>query len=378
LKGKKNIIKNIFKLVGLTLIVGLLFVSVIFFSKRRKPTSKQLSPLQELGGVLFYDNNLSANGTKSCGSCHNPKFAFTDGYRKSTGIEADNLLRNAPSLINATLRKSLNWANPHITTLEQQMLKPLFTQHPKELGLDSTDKKFLKKFYSQDYKNLFVKAFGNLADSNLITYNNIVTAIAEYERTLISFNSVYDKYKKGKATISPSAMRGEELFNSEKFACAKCHIPPLFTDDLHHNIGLYKEYPTSDLGLYQVTKNENDIGKFKTPSLRNALVTPPYMHDGSVEKITDAIKHIGSSGKFYSDFNSSSPAIKKMENPQSKQISGFPRSGNNELLHQNQMSRTEIQDLINFLQTLTDTTFINEYEFYTSPEASGNKRSVGY
>lgn len=247
-----------------------------------------LNEKQILGKKLFFDTKLSLNGTKACASCHDPNFAFTDGYRKSTGLEADVLDHNAPSLINAKYRKVLHWSNPNITTFEQQMLKPLFSITPKELGLDSNNKEYLSKFENdKEYKKLFKLAFPN---DTTITYGSIIMAITEFVKTLNSFNSTYDNFVKGnKNAISASAKRGLELFNSDNYACNKCHVPPLFTDNNFYNIGLYFQYPSNDLGLSMFTNLSKDDGKFKTPSLRNVMNTSPYMHDGGIETINDVI-----------------------------------------------------------------------------------------
>ncbi len=269
----------------------LLFVCIFACAKTPISTQRDIA-LVELGKALFQEQRLSANGTKSCASCHAPSFAFSDGYRRSSGIEADETLRNAPSLYNVTYYKSLTWANPNIATLEQQILQPLFKKHAPELGLDSSD--FSQIAFLQtdtSYQKLLTKIFLN--KKQVIDYQLIIKSIAAYEKTLIDFNSPYDAYKKGSTeAISTAAKRGEQLFFSQRLQCQKCHPPPLFTDanqrDAFHQIAPAME---RDLGLFSVSGKPEDKGKFRTPSLRNVARTAPYMHDGSIEKLEDAMLH---------------------------------------------------------------------------------------
>ncbi len=278
----------------------------------------------ELGKRLFFETRLSANSTKSCASCHALEFAFTDGYRRSTGIEADETQRNAPTLLNSVFYKNLTWANPNIHTFEQQMLQPLFKQHPPELGLDATNFSALT-FLQEDifYKKQFKYAFPK--EKQTFDYQHIIRAIAAYEKTLISLNSLYDLYKKGdENAISVSAKRGEQLFFSERLNCGKCHPYPLFTDadqdNAFHNIGYFSE---QDMGLFQQTKNQNDKGKFRTPTLRNIALTAPYMHDGGIEKLEDVIQYFE-------------------KNTQNAEIQSFT------------LSENERKDILAFLNSLTE------------------------
>lgn len=276
-----------------------------------------------LGKRLFFDTRLSGNGTKSCASCHAPEFAFSDGYRRSMGIEADETLRNAPSLFNTSFYASLTWANPNVKNYEQQMRMPMFKQHPPELGLDSTNAAHFE-WLAKDtfYQKQFAKAFPS--QNQLFNYQYVIKAIAAYEKTLIALNSAYDDFRKGnKMAISEAAQRGEQLFFSEKLQCGKCHPYPLFTDadqpNTYHNVGYFNE---KDFGIYAITKNEADKGKFRTPTLRNIAITSPYMHDGGIERLEDVIKHF--------------------EATQSAEIQAFI------------LTKSERDDLISFLYTLNE------------------------
>lgn len=319
-----------------------LFSGVITFISITTPDSHQTQI--DLGHHLFFDKKLSINGTKSCASCHDPIFAFTDGYRKSQGAYADVLPHNAPSCLNLNTYQSLNWASPNITTLVQQNAKPLFAQNPIELGIDTLNTTILNQFQkNKKYCFLFKKAFPK--QKNVFLWRNIQTALAAYTAQLTARNSKYDQWKQGDLTaLSPDEKAGADLFFSEKLACAKCHngkdlsIAENDTTNFY-NIGLYQKYPETDDGLYHQ-------GRFRTPSLRNIAITAPYMHDGSVEKLEDVIKIFEHGGQLLSYGNQKGNGAL---NPQ-KSIKIKPFS----------ISEIERRQIISFLYTLTDTTYLQK------------------
>lgn len=258
------------------------------------------SPQAQLGKKLFFDTRLSATGSKSCASCHDPRFAFSDGYRTSPGLLGDTVRRNAPSLINTTLLHSLNWANPDIRTFEEQMLRPLFGTTPPELGLTRTatpahsytkplDSLLAELSHDRDYQPLFKKAYPKA--SNEWTLEHLTAAIGAFERTLVSLNSPYDAFLKGQsAALSPEAQRGANLFFSPQMGCANCHSGTLFTNHQFY----YAGFPDSDdQGLYEHTKILSDTFKFRTPTLRNLSFTAPYFHDGRATTLTDVLNTPG-------------------------------------------------------------------------------------
>lgn len=262
----------------------------------------------ELGHYLFFDKRLSSTETKSCASCHNPQYAFTDGYRRAIGIYGDIHNRNTPSLINISYQKYFNWANNDITSIESQMEAPLFGIHPIEMGLSENDERVLVRLSKDStYLRLFAKAYPEY--SHPINWRNIKESIAEYILTLNSFSSPYDKYIAGDSlAISKSAKLGAQLFLGEKLKCAYCHRPPTFAADSslpisqqYANIGLYNygegDYPIYDQGLYAVTGNVDDKGKFKTPTVRNLFYTAPYFHDGSAETLEEALAVFENGGR---------------------------------------------------------------------------------
>jgi cytochrome c peroxidase len=317
-----------------------------------------------LGHYLFYENKLSLNNTKSCGSCHAPQFAFTDGYRTSVTPLGDILPHNAPSLINASSLKYFDWANPTITTLTQQIKRPLYNAHPMELGFQNAYSDFMK-FVNSDslYSNLFAKAF---PFNRKIQKHQIEEAISAYTMQLNSYNSRYDLgLKNNFLNFSNSEKNGMKLFNSSTLKCITCHAGKNFTlasvsmntNDVYKNIGLYNidysnNYPGNDNGIYYHTKNEKDKGKFKIPSLRNTSKTAPYMHDGSVATLEEVIAIYARGGRI--ETTGIHIGDGKTNIYKDSLITGF------------QITESEIKDLINFLYTLTDSS-IEKNKLFINP-----------
>jgi len=311
------------------------------------PTTDTAASQEKLGKRLFFDRNLSINHTKSCASCHAPELAFSDGYRKSVTALGENLKHNAPSLLNAFHFHFFDWANPEATTLEKQMERPLFGSHPIELGLNAHWKE-VEYYLLHDslYQQLLQTSF---PDGTLSLQEKMIQAIASFEKTLISEHSVYDDYVNGNAQALPTpALRGMKLFFGEKMECFKCHVGKYFTnaaqsnnpDSVYFNIGLYNEnhsYPLHDLGLMEYTGKAEDNGKFKVPSLRNVALTAPYMHDGSVATLSEVIDIYAHGGRVYNQQDGS----------------GHPNK--HTLIHGFEMTNEEKNDLLAFLQTLSDT-----------------------
>lgn len=316
----------------------------------------------ELGRHLFYEKRLSITGTFSCASCHIQALAFTDGKTIGVGATGEKHPRNAMSLANIGYNSVLTWANPLQNQLESQLLVPLFGEHPIEMGMVGKEQELLAMLRSDlPYQKMFEAAFGR--GKNNINISNLAKAIASFERTLISLNSPYDRYRYGgdNNAISASAKRGEELFNSERLECFHCHGGLNFSDSIvhdrlafkeiaFHNTGLYNidgkgAYPPNNTGVYEITNQPSDMGKFKAPTLRNIALTAPYMHDGSIKTLEEVIGHYKAGGR----------TIKKgelagvgSENPlKSNFVSGF------------KLTVQEQRDLLAFLRSLTDEEFIN-------------------
>lgn len=286
-----------------------------------------------LGRQLFYDTILSEDNTQSCGSCHAPIFNFTDNGKKfSEGINGDVGTRNSMAVINIGWMSELFW-DGRSNGIEDQALEPV--PNPIEMHL-AWPEAMLKLNQHSEYPDLFFKAFGTRDIDSM----SVVKAIAQFERTMISSNSKWDRYLRGEVSLTQAEAQGFEIFFTEKGDCFHCHATILFTDNLPHNNGLDESF--NDLGYGAVTKNPNDNGKFKTPTLRNISFSAPYMHDGRFETLEEVVD-------FYSEGVKWSPTI----DPLMKKVS----QGGVRLKDQ------EKQNLIAFIKTLTDTTFMNNPEF---------------
>lgn len=309
----------------------------------------------ELGRRLFYDKRLSADGTMSCATCHQQARAFADGRRVAVGITGSMHPRNAMSLANSGYLPVLTWANPLLTRLEQQALVPLFGETPVEMGLAGQEDILFARLRSERlYPGLFREAFP--ARGGAIDLFAITRALAAFERSLISANAPYDRYRYGgdSNAISPAAKRGEALFFSERLECFHCHGGVHLTDSLvharkpfaeyaFHNTGLHDldgrgTYPSDNIGLAEHTGRAGDVGRFRTPSLRNVALTAPYMHDGSVATLEGAIAHYAVGGR----------ARSRLTSPF---LPGFALTGSESL------------DLVEFLKALTDSSFVTDPEF---------------
>lgn len=287
----------------------------------------------ELGRQLFYDPILSADNTQSCGSCHNPAFSFTDnGKRFSEGIDKIKGNRNSMPVMNIGWMTSLFW-DGRSPNMEDQALQPVINPIEMHQSWPEAAKKLNEH---PSYPDMFFNAFGvRQIDSSLVA-----KAIAQFERTLISSNSKWDRYLRGETPLTQSESRGFEIFFTEKGDCFHCHSTILYTDNLFHNNGLDSTY--TDIGHADFTKNPLDVGKFKTPSLRNITLTGPYMHDGRFNTLEEVIE-------FYSHNLVWSPTI----DPLMKKVS---QGGVN-------LTEQEKMNLLAFIKTLTDTTFTNNPDY---------------
>jgi cytochrome c peroxidase len=312
----------------------------------------------QLGRYLFYDKRMSVNGTSSCATCHRQELAFTDGRAQSTGATQQSHPRSAMSLVNVAYNASFNWSDPTVHSLEEQALKPMLSTSPVELGLSFIEADFLKLIRSDlTYRPLFRRGFPNQA--NPYTISNVARALAAFERTIISANSQYDRfhYDGDENAISESAKRGEILFFLDGGpSCFRCHGGFNFSDAVefggragrairYHNTGLYNlaglfSYPPPNLGLYQHTKRQADMGKFKAPTLRNIAVTRPYMHDGSIPTLEEVIEHYAVGGRTIA----TGPFAG----------AGHDNRAKDKLIHGFQMTPQNRLDLVAFLKSLTD------------------------
>jgi cytochrome c peroxidase len=243
---------------------------------------------EKLGKKLFFDKRLSGDNTKSCSSCHLPKFGWSDGKAKALGHKNKELDRNSPTILNTGYYQYQFW-DGRAQSLEEQTLAPI--QSPVELNQDLNS--LMEELEGDpEYIDLFKKAFGESG----ITQENLAKAIATFERKIVSKTSAYDRYWQGdEDALLPEAVRGMKIFFG-KAKCSICHNGPLFTDNQFHNIGLVDESKESAKGRSRVTNEKFHLGAFKTPGLRDVGRTGPYMHDGSAKTLQDVIEFYNRGG----------------------------------------------------------------------------------
>jgi cytochrome c peroxidase len=276
----------------------------------------------ELGQVLFNDKRLSADGTINCASCHHPEKAFTDGLPVAQGIKKQKGTRNAPTIVNSAFYNSF-FHDGRASSLEEQALGPFL--NPIEHGLEDESKIIDLVKHDANYVEKFKQVYGVSQDD--ISISDVAKAIASYERTIVNGNSLFDQYfyARNRSVLLESAARGSRIFK-RKGNCSNCHEmnwkSALFTDQNFYNIGVgfdrvepvvdkvlselrkgahpddlnLTDAQRSELGRFSVTRVIADIGKFKTPGLRNIALTAPYMHDGSLETLEDVIEYYDKGG----------------------------------------------------------------------------------
>jgi len=337
----------------------------------RVPADNPMSKAKvELGRFLFYDKRLSANETQSCGSCHQQELAFADGLAQAEGSTGEIHPRNSMMLANAGYAASLTWANDVLDRLEEQALVPMFGETPVELGMAGMEDELLRRMREDErYPEMFAAAFPTEEDP--IVLGNITKAIGAFQRQLTSFNSKYDR-RTPDDRLSESEQRGLALFFGEKLECFHCHGGFLFSQASDHeqntfdqkafmNNGLYNldedgSYPRGNEGLYDMTFDPADKGRFKPPSLRNIEVTAPYMHDGSIATLEEVLDHYARGGRLVPEgtlINGQDVSGDGRDNPnKSAFITGFA------------LSEQEREDVLAFLRALTDE------EFLTNPAYS--------
>jgi len=311
------------------------------------------NPLTEegvhLGRLLFWETRLSQDNSMSCGSCHLPESNFSDPEPYSTGVTGAIGSRNAMALINLGWASSFFW-DGRAVSLEDQIRDPV--PHPDEMNLpwaqaverlqnDNTD---------TNYRSLFFDAFGTTE----ITEDLVVKAIAQFIRTMISADSKFDRWRRGELELTDSEYNGYQMFLREggdpevvaggQFGgdCFHCHGEAglQFTDHLFHNNGLDASFE-SDPGRAAITGSPLDSGLFRTPTLRNVALSAPYMHDGRFQTLEEVIEHYNSGGVPSSTID-----------PFMKYTSGGLA-----------LAPSQKEDLIAFLHTLTDTSFVNNPDF---------------
>ncbi|SFU01517.1 cytochrome c peroxidase [Algoriphagus locisalis] len=287
-----------------------------------------------LGKRLYFDPNLSGNGKVSCATCHSPSLAFTDGLALAKhGVSGKGLHRTSPPLFNLAWQSEGLFWDGGAHDLESLNFAPL--THPDEMGADLNE---LISYLESDpvYKEQFEFVFSE----GQIQSAQISRAISQYVRSLISQDSKYDRWKRSEAELTELELTGYQLYQKN---CSSCHQEGLFTDRSFHNNGLDKAYPNPPAleGLYQgrfrITSNPEDMGAYKTPTLRNIVLTAPYMHDGRFQTLEEVLDHYQNGIQVNETL---APALSE----------GI------------KLSTTERVAIIAFLNTLTDSLFIQKHQ----------------
>lgn len=299
-----------------------------------------------LGRRLFYDPRLSGNGTQSCSSCHQQARAFTDGRARALGSTGQIHPRSAMSLANVAFFATLTWTDPSVRSLERQAAVPMRNRHPVEMGLTGHEQEVLRRIRSVPlYGDLFREAFPG--SRSPITFEHIQKAIASFERTIFSGDSAYDRFvwSDDRGAMSDSSRRGMALFFSDRLLCSRCHsgftfsgpvvwagagsprASPGFADN-----GLPVHAASRSLSGETPRRPEPELSR--VPTLRNIAVTGPYMHDGRFASLGDVIDHYARGGVARST--------------RSPLVAGFS------------LTQQEKQDLVAFLESLTDADFLKD------------------
>lgn len=290
------------------------------------PSDDAIRTKADLGKKLFNDPILSLDRSVSCASCHKPEFAFADTTAFSKGIFGTLTFRNTPSVLNMKSRPHYFW-DGRASTLEEQALMPI--ENPDEMGLP-LDSAIARLNNSEEYTRLFKKIYGRKPNRK-----NLASAFAAFERTLETVDSKFDDWANGLIELSPEEERGRLLFTGSKAKCFDCHFMEDFTDDRFKNIGLYDGEELKDVGRFGITKDSADLGKFKTPGLRNIAVTAPYMHNGMFETLDQVMAYYNTPGHFVDKpINIDSSLAKPLG-----------------------LTPQERKDIVAFLHTLTDKAF---------------------
>lgn len=256
------------------------------FTPVPEPAHNRVTPGKAaLGERLFFDPILSRDRTISCGSCHLPDLAFSDGRPVSQGIDGRSGLRNAPSLVNVAYQK-LFFRDGGALTLENQVFGPLEDENEMDADLaEILDRLNADPAYRQDFERVF---------GSPPTLRTLTQALAAYQRTIRSGGSRYDRYRAGdEEALTSAERRGLTLFEGEA-DCATCHAGFLLASHAFENNGLV--FANGDSGRARITQNPEDFGKFRVPSLRNVALTAPYMHDGRLSTLEVVVEHYDRGG----------------------------------------------------------------------------------
>jgi cytochrome c peroxidase len=304
--------------------------SVLFiwsFIERQK--TEPIKTKEALGKKLFFEKKLSKDNSISCGSCHRPEFAFADTVAFSKGVYNRIGKRNTPSSMNMASRE-IFFFDGRAATLEEQAVFPIEDHLEMDILIDKAVQKIAT---DKNYNTLFNKIYKTKPNKS-----NILDALASFQKSLET-TSPFDEYIAGDTSaIRASAIRGHKLFIDPKNKCFECHFTPDFTADEFRNVGLFDGKKLNDSGRYAITKNPNDIGKFKVPGLRNVAITAPYMHNGMFKTLEEVVAY----------YNNPYLTV------------SHPINIDSLLLQPLHLTEENKKDLVSFLKTLTDPQFKNK------------------
>jgi cytochrome c peroxidase len=291
------------------------------FPQPAVPADNPMSPAKvALGRRLFFEPSLSVTGQYSCATCHEPSRAFTDGRKVAIGATGQATPTNAMSLTNVAYNVSFGWSTPNIRSLEDQMRQPMLNDHPVEMGLKGREQQVLADLTGR-WRSAFTAAFPEARGK--FELDHLIKAIATFERTLISGHSPFDEYVfNGKHdALTPQAKRGMALFYSERLGCSSCHSGFNFSGAWRDAQGATAEPTFANNGI--------GTAPLRVPTLRNVALTAPYMHDGSLSTLEAVLDHYQQAG----------PPLRRFT-----------------------LTVTEREEIISFLQSLTDPTFTAEFD----------------
>lgn len=345
--------------------------------RKRIPSNNPLTKEKvALGRALYFDKRLSLNGTVSCATCHDPAMAFADLQRLAIGHDGKAGVRNTPTLLNAVFSDSQFW-DGRAASLEEQVRQPLV--NPAEMGMPSLDAVVKRVAGSEEYRRQFVEIFGN----DEINIDMIAKAIAAFERTQLSGNSPFDRFRAGETSaITTAQQRGWELFRG-KAQCIACHTfslsSPFFTDFKFHNTGIASKDGNynvlarrareivsrsaspghalnllshnadfSELGRFLVSQQLHDVGAFKTPSLRDVELTAPYMHNGEEKTLLDVVKFYNRGGEKNANLDSRIFPLKLTDVEMSDIVEFLRALTSDDVLKQVQSSRPQTRQPVQF------------------------------
>jgi cytochrome c peroxidase len=303
---------------------GLTFIIIVAFQSLSG--RDEVSTKEELGEKLFSDPILSRGKAISCASCHLPAFAFADTAAFSIGDKGTRVARNSPALTNLSGRTDFFW-DGRAASLEDQVLGPLAARDEMDLPIEEAVERLKKdNYYSAAFQKIF-KAEVNA--------KNVLSAIAAFERTLETTDTPYDRYLDGdEKALSAAAVRGRMLFIG-KANCALCHSGEDFTADRFKSIGLFNGKELTDAGRFKITGDSAHIGLFKVPGLRNVAVTAPYMHNAMFKTLREVVQYYNTPDKFVSNSINRDLSLGSSLN----------------------LSEAEVDDIVVFLEALTDDRF---------------------